>query len=138
MEKGLFTNVVEEVCMDRREFVKSSVAVAALALTSKLPGSGLQAAETAAGSEYPDLELMDIYGKKIRLSSLAGKVILLDFWSAELGSSNTLNADLKEIYRKYADAPVGFEVYQVAIDTSKAIWITAVQECRSSSCPGCR
>ncbi len=79
-------------------------------------------------AEFPDLELMDIYGKKIRLSSLAGKVILLDFWSAELGSSNTLNADLKEIYRKYADAPVGFEVYQVAIDTSKPLWITAVQE----------
>lgn len=79
-------------------------------------------------SPYPDLELMDIYGKKIRLSSLAGKVILLDFWSAELGSSNQLNADLKEIYRKYADAPVGFEVYQVAIDTSKPLWITAVQE----------
>ena len=35
---------------------------------------------------------------------------------------------LKEIYRKYADAPVGFEVYQVAIDTSKPLWITAVQE----------
>ncbi len=79
-------------------------------------------------SEYPDLDLMDIYGKKIRLSSLAGKVILLDFWSAELGSSNQLNAELKEIYRKYVDAPVGFEVYQVAIDTSKPLWITAVQE----------
>lgn len=79
-------------------------------------------------STYPDLELSDIYGKKIRLSSLAGKVVLLDFWSAELGSSNALNADLKEIYAKYADAPVGFEVYQVAIDTSKPVWITAVQE----------
>ena len=79
-------------------------------------------------AEYPDLELMDIYGKKVRLSSLAGKVILLDFWSAELGTSNALNADLKEIYRKYADAPVGFEVYQVAIDTSKPLWINAVQE----------
>lgn len=79
-------------------------------------------------SEYPDLDLMDIYGKKIRLSSLAGKVILLDFWSAELDSSNQLNAELKEIYRKYVDAPVGFEVYQVAIDTSKPLWITAVQE----------
>ena len=77
---------------------------------------------------YPDLELSDIYGKKIRLSSLAGKVVLLDFWSAELGSSNALNADLKETYAKYADAPVGFEVYQVAIDTSKPAWITAVQE----------
>lgn len=54
---------------------------------------------------YPDLELSDIYGKKVRLSSLAGKVVLLDFWSAELGNSNTLNAELKEVYKKYADAP---------------------------------
>lgn len=61
-------------------------------------------------------------------SSLAGKVVLLDFWSAELGNSNTLNAELKEVYKKYADAPVAFEVYQVAIDTSKPLWISAVQE----------
>ena len=54
---------------------------------------------------YPDLELSDIYGKKVRVSSLAGKVVLLDFWSAELGNSNTLNAELKEVYKKYADAP---------------------------------
>lgn len=77
---------------------------------------------------YPDLEMTDIYGKKVRLSSLQGKVVLLDFWSAELGNSNTLNAELKETYRKYADAPVAFEVYQVAVDTSKPLWITAVQE----------
>ena len=90
---------------------------ARISLTSQISEAG-----------YPDLEMTDIYGKKIRLSSLAGKVVLLDFWSAELGSSNALNADLKELYRKYADAPVGFEVYQVAVDTSKPLWITAVQE----------
>lgn len=77
---------------------------------------------------YPDLEMSDIYGKKIRLSSLLGKVVLLDFWSAELGNSNALNAELKEIYAKYAHANTPFEVYQVAIDTSKPAWITAVQE----------
>ena len=77
---------------------------------------------------YPDLELSDIYGKKIRLSSLMGKVVLLDFWSAELGNSNALNAELKEIYAKYAEANTPFEVYQVAIDTSKPLWITTVQE----------
>ncbi len=79
---------------------------------------------------YPDLEMPDIYGKPIRLSSLAGKVILLDFWSAELGNSNALNAELKEIYAKYAESNTPFEVYQVAIDTSKPLWITAVQEQR--------
>ncbi len=77
---------------------------------------------------YPDLEMSDIYGKKIRLSSLLGKVVLLDFWSAELGNSNALNAELKEINAKYAHANTPFEVYQVAIDTSKPAWITAVQE----------
>lgn len=87
---------------------------------------GLTSQITEAG--YPDLDLTDIYGKKIRLSSLAGKVILLDFWSAELGTSNQLNAELKELYRKYAEAPTSFEVYQVAIDSSKPLWITAVQE----------
>ena len=77
---------------------------------------------------YPDLEMPDMYGKKVRLSSLLGKVVLLDFWSAALGNSNALNAELKGIYRKYARPDGGFEVYQVAIDTSKPAWITAVQE----------
>lgn len=90
---------------------------ARISLTSKITEAG-----------YPDLEMSDIYGKKIRLSSLLGKVVLLDFWSAELGNSNVLNAELKEIYRKYADAPTAFEVYQVSVDTSKPLWITAVQE----------
>lgn len=77
---------------------------------------------------FPDLELSDIYGKKVKLSSLLGKVILLDFWSAELGNSNQLNAELKELYAKYNDAATPLEVYQVAIDTSKSLWINTVQE----------
>ena len=77
---------------------------------------------------FPDLEMTDIYGKKVRLSSLTGKVVLVDFWSAELGNSNALNAELKEIYAKYAAANTPLEVYQIAVDTSKALWITTVQE----------
>lgn len=79
-------------------------------------------------ASFPDLEIPDIYGNKIRLSSLAGKVVLLDFWSAELGNSNALNAELRELYAKYADAATPFEVYQVGVDTSKPLWISAVQE----------
>ncbi|MBR5807147.1 MAG: TlpA family protein disulfide reductase, partial [Alistipes sp.] len=62
------------------------------------------------------------------LSSLEGNVILVDFWSAEAGNSNALNAELKEIYENYHSK--GFYVYQVSADTSKAAWITAVQEQR--------
>lgn len=75
---------------------------------------------------YPDLSAPDMYGNEMKLSSLDGYVILVDFWSAELGNSNALNADLKEIYRKYESK--GFRVYQVSVDTSKSTWISAVQE----------
>ncbi len=75
---------------------------------------------------YPDLNLKDMYGNEHRLSDLDGKVILLDFWSAQLGTSNQHNAELKEVYTKYKER--GFEVYQVAIDNSKSLWINTVQE----------
>ena len=84
--------------------------------------------ENITESSIPDLELQDIYGKKVRLSSRLGQVVLLDFWSAELGNSNVLNAELKEIYAKYHNAATPFEVYQVAVDTSKPLWISVVQE----------
>jgi glutathione peroxidase-family protein len=67
-----------------------------------------------------------MYGNKVRLSSLHGKVILVDFWSAMAGNSNQLNAELKELYAKYAER--GFEIYQVGIESSKAVWVSAVQE----------
>ena len=77
---------------------------------------------------YPELKGVDMYGNEVALSSLEGKVVLVDFWSAELGNSNAFNAELKEIYEEYKSK--GFEVYQVSADTSKATWITAVQEQR--------
>lgn len=75
---------------------------------------------------YPDIRGKDMYGNEVALSSLDGNVILVDFWSAEVGNSNAFNAELKEMYEEYESS--GFRVYQVSADTSKAIWITAVQE----------
>lgn len=75
---------------------------------------------------FPEILMPDMYGNKQSLSALTGKVVLLHFWSATVGNANAMNADLKEIYAKYKEQ--GFEIYQVAIDTSKALWINAVQE----------
>ena len=77
---------------------------------------------------YPELEGKDMYGNEVALSSLEGNIVLVDFWSAESGSSNAFNAELKEIYAKYESE--GFRVYQVSADLSKAVWVTAVQEQR--------
>ncbi len=77
---------------------------------------------------YPEVAMKNMYGETIKLSSLDGSLILLDFWSAESGRSNPINAELKELYKRYhAD---GFEIYQVGVDTSKSLWIKAIQEQR--------
>ena len=34
-----------------------------------------------AETNFPDVELPDMFGRKVRLSSLQGKVVLVDFWS---------------------------------------------------------
>ena len=75
---------------------------------------------------FPEIKMPNMYGQEIALSSLSGKVILLHFWSAAIGNGNAVNADLKEIYNRYKEQ--GFEIYQVAIDTSKSTWINAIQE----------
>ena len=81
-----------------------------------------------AETNYPDISLPDMYGNDVKLSSFDGKVILLSFWSAGLANANVQNAELKEVYKEYADK--GFEIYQVCVDTSKAAWINTVQEQR--------
>lgn len=75
---------------------------------------------------FPDIALPDMYGEIRRLSSVRGKVILLDFWSASLPASVLYNAELKEVYDAFADR--GFEIYQVGTDTDRQVWINAVQQ----------
>jgi peroxiredoxin len=77
-------------------------------------------------SDYPDIELPDMYGQKVRLSSMAGKVIVLDFWASAITEARINNADMKELYVEYA--ALGLDIYQVSLDTSKSDWVTAVQE----------
>ena len=74
---------------------------------------------------FPEIELPDIYGNMHKLSQMRGKVILLYFWAAGLGNSNTMNADLRTVYDKYHDR--GLEIYQVSADTDSVTWIEAVR-----------
>ena len=77
-------------------------------------------------ASFPDIELQDMYKVSHKLSDLAGKVIMLYFWTSENAYCNNINAELKELYSKYHDK--GFEVYHVAADTNEAAWIEAVRQ----------
>ncbi|QHT66591.1 TlpA family protein disulfide reductase [Rhodocytophaga rosea] len=78
------------------------------------------------GKKAPDIELTDINGKTIKLSSLKGKVVLIDFWASWCGPCRKENPYTVEIYNAYKDK--GFTVFSVSIDQSKDKWIKAVEK----------
>jgi len=67
-----------------------------------------------------EIELPDLSGKMIRLSSLKGKVVLLDFTAYEAKLSPVHNMALVELYKKYNEK--GFEIYQVSLDQDEHFW----------------
>lgn len=72
-----------------------------------------------------DPDLPDINGKKIALSSLKGKYVLLAFWSAEVKDCITENLQLKEYYKMFYRK--GFEIYQINLDKDESTWKAAVK-----------
>jgi thiol-disulfide isomerase/thioredoxin len=72
-----------------------------------------------------DPSLKDISGKRITLSSLKGKYVLLEFWSSEVKDCIIENLQLKEFYKNYHTK--GFEIYQINLDADEAAWKAAVK-----------
>ena len=67
-----------------------------------------------------DIELPKANGDTIALSSLKGKVILLDFTVYEHTGISSRNIQLRELYDKYNSK--GFEIYQVSADRREHFW----------------
>jgi peroxiredoxin len=83
----------------------------------------------AMASELPqaklDPDLKDINGKRIALSSLKGKYVLLTFWSFRAKECLVENIQLKEFYKIYKNR--GFEIYQINLDQNETDWKRAVK-----------
>ena len=72
-----------------------------------------------------DVELPDIHNKIRKLTSLKGKVVLLDFTIFGAPDSPERTRMLRTLYEKYADK--GFEIYQVALDDDIHFWKSSVE-----------
>lgn len=82
---------------------------------------------TAQEIGYPDIELPDVNAKKIKLSEVDAKVVMLYFWSAENAAQKMFNLDmLKALHEDYNSK--GFEIYQVSLDADKALWARVVKQ----------
>lgn len=81
---------------------------------------------TNVGEDFADFELPSVDGNAIRLSSLKGKYILLDFWAAWCGPCRRENPNLVILYNKYKEK--GFAVFGVSLDKSTAAWKKAIAD----------
>lgn len=105
---------------------RSAVLTALLALTLTT-----QAAAQRTSRSLPDITLTTPEGKTISLSSLRGKVVLVDFWASWCGPCRAENPTLVKCHAKYRGKSCrygnGFEIFSISLDVNKDKWAKAIK-----------
>lgn len=73
----------------------------------------------------PDFTLSDINGKPFTLSSLRGRIVVIDFWGSWCGWCIKGMPEMKEYYAKYKDR---MEIVGVDCGDTEAAWKAAVEK----------
>jgi thiol-disulfide isomerase/thioredoxin len=79
---------------------------------------------TNVGQFAPEISLPSPEGKEIALSSLKGKLVLIDFWASWCGPCRKEMPNVIKIYSKFKNK--GFEIYGVSLDQDKEKWMEAI------------
>jgi len=74
----------------------------------------------------PEIELKTPDGKTLKLSSLRGKIVLIDFWASWCGPCRKENPNVVRLYNKYKDK--GFTIYSVSLDDDAGKWKEAISK----------
>ncbi|MDH3708784.1 MAG: AhpC/TSA family protein [Cyclobacteriaceae bacterium] len=78
------------------------------------------------GKIAPEINLPNPQGEYVALSSLRGKIVLVDFWAQWCRPCRMENPNIVAAYQKYKGQ--GFEVFGVSLDRTKDKWLQGIEE----------
>lgn len=81
---------------------------------------------TAIGQTAPEIALPNPDGEIVKLSSLRGNYVLVDFWAKWCGPCRAENPNIVRVYNKYKDH--GFTVFGVSLDRNREDWLQAIRD----------
>ncbi len=83
------------------------------------------------GNKAPEIVEKSLDGKELKLSSLDGKMVLIDFWASWCGPCRRENPTVVSAYQEFKDRKFksgnGFTVYSVSLDKAKEPWVKAIE-----------